>query len=112
MHAQGVQVQLVPLPSSDDQPFDIGHGQRLVWELCELNFRYKLLALDNCVVQEPATPLAVSTTTSTINDFTSDHQNAVLAVFPGGSLIPLTGEGLDDGFGRDWTRRQESLRNL
>ncbi len=39
-------------------------------------------------------------------------QNAVLAVFPGGSLIPSTGEGLDDGFGRDWTRRRERLRNL
>ncbi len=64
------------------------------------------------MAQEPATPLAVSTTTSAISDFTSDRQNAVLAVFPGGSLIPSTGEGLDDGFGGDWTRRREHLRNL
>ncbi|PBK68260.1 hypothetical protein ARMSODRAFT_1019840 [Armillaria solidipes] len=112
MHAQGVQVQLVPPPSSDDQPFDVRRGQQLVWELCELNFRYELLALDNRVAQEPATPLAVSATTSAINDFTSDRQNAVLAIFPGGSLIPSAGEGLDDGFGGEWTRRRERLRNL
>ncbi|PBK62006.1 hypothetical protein ARMSODRAFT_1062043 [Armillaria solidipes] len=112
MHAQGVQVQLVPPPSSDDQPFDVHHGQQLVWELCELNFCYELLALDNRVAQEPATPLAVSATTSAINDFTSDRQNAVLAIFPGGSLIPSAGEGLDDGFGGEWTRRRERLRNL
>ncbi|SJL02374.1 uncharacterized protein ARMOST_05701 [Armillaria ostoyae] len=112
MHAQGVQVQLVPPPSSDDQPFDVRRGQQLVWELCELNFRYELLALDNRVAQEPATPLAVSATTSAINDFTSDHQNAVLAIFPGSSLIPSAGEGLDDGFGGEWTRRRERLRNL
>ncbi|KAK0432396.1 hypothetical protein EV421DRAFT_1911006 [Armillaria borealis] len=112
MHAQGVQVQLVPPPSSDDQPFDVRHGQQLVWELCELNFHYELLALDNRVAQEPATPLAVSATTSAINDFTSDHQNVVLAIFPGGSLIPSAGEGLDDGFGGEWTRRWEHLRNL
>ncbi len=111
MHDQGVLVQLVPPLSSDEQPFDVHHGRQLIWELCELNFRYELLALDSRVAQEPATLLEVSATTSAISDFASDRQNAILAVFPGGSLIPSAG-GLDDGFGGEWTKRREHFRKL
>ncbi|KAK0188364.1 hypothetical protein F5146DRAFT_1002454 [Armillaria mellea] len=106
MHSQGVLVQLVLPPSSDDQPFDVHHSQRLIWELCELNFHYELLALDNCVAQEPVAPLKVSATANTISDFTSNRQNDVLAVFPGGSMIPST-SAEDDGFAGEWTRQWE-----
>ncbi len=33
-------------PASLDQPFNVERGRYLVWELCELNFRLELLALD------------------------------------------------------------------
>ncbi|KAK0448909.1 uncharacterized protein EV420DRAFT_1647187 [Desarmillaria tabescens] len=112
MRDQGVVVQLVPPPSSDDHPFDVHRGRQLIWELCELNFRYELLALDNRAARDWEMPLAVSATMSAINDFASDRQNMILAVFPGGSLIPSAGEGVGDGFGGEWVTRRERLRNL
>ncbi|KAK0188739.1 hypothetical protein F5146DRAFT_1140286 [Armillaria mellea] len=83
MHNQGVLVQLVLPPSSDDQPFDVHHGRRLIWELCELNFCYELLALDNCVAQEPAVPLKVSATANAISDFADEPPGSVRSEIAG-----------------------------
>ncbi|PBK59476.1 hypothetical protein ARMSODRAFT_1027423 [Armillaria solidipes] len=106
MQGQGVQVQLVPPPpSSDEQPFNVLHGRQLIWELCELNFRYELLALDHRVFCAAEVPMEVTTATGAINDSSSDRQNAILAVFSGNSLIPPAGGLLDDdGFSGKWEK--------
>ncbi len=119
MQGQGVQVQLVPPSSSpDEQPFNFLRGRQLIWELCELNFRYELLALDHRVFCAAEVPIEVTTATGAINDSNSDRQNAILAVFSGNSLIPPAEGGAegglldDDGFSGKWEKRRERLCNL
>ncbi|KAK0463138.1 uncharacterized protein EV420DRAFT_1639223 [Desarmillaria tabescens] len=114
MQGQEVQVQLVPPPSSsDEQPFNVLRGHQLIWELCKLNFRYELLALDHRVFCAAEVLMEVTTAMGAINDSNSNCQNAILVVFSGNSLIPPAGELLDDdGFGGEWEKQRERLRNL
>ncbi len=63
-----------------DEPFDVNRGRYLIWELCELNFRLELLAID------------AHLTRSLVSDDTNfqlKRQNAILKLFPGESLVPL-----------------------
>ncbi len=105
----------MPPPSSpDEQPFNFLRGHQLIWELCELNFHYELLALDHRVFCAAEVPMEATTAMGAINDSKSDRQNAILAVFSGNSLIPPVEGGLldDDGFGGKWEKQRERLRNL
>ncbi len=63
-----------------DEPFDVNQGRYLIWELCELNFRLELLAIDAHLTRS-----LVSDDT----DFQLKRQNAILKLFPGESLVPL-----------------------
>ncbi|PBK63201.1 hypothetical protein ARMSODRAFT_980133 [Armillaria solidipes] len=63
-----------------DEPFDVKRGRYLVWELCELNFRLELLAIDTHLTHS-----LVSDDT----DFQLKCQNAILKLLPGESLVPL-----------------------
>ncbi|KAK0504193.1 hypothetical protein EDD18DRAFT_1345071 [Armillaria luteobubalina] len=63
-----------------DQPFDDNRGRYLVWELCELNFRLELLALDTHLTRSLVSDNA---------DFQLKRQSAILNLFPGESLVPL-----------------------
>ncbi|KAK0477733.1 hypothetical protein EDD18DRAFT_1114575 [Armillaria luteobubalina] len=62
------------------QPFDDNWGHYLVWELCELNFRLELLALDMHLTRSLVSDNA---------DFQLKRQSAILNLFPGESLVPL-----------------------
>ncbi|KAK0218994.1 hypothetical protein IW262DRAFT_1462616 [Armillaria fumosa] len=111
MHNQGIEVQLVPPILSGNEPFDLFHGCQLVWELSELNFRYKLLALDSRVAVGPSLPLEDVMAAAALSDFNSDRQHAVLKVFPGGTLI-TSSETSNGNFSGDWAQRCGYISNL
>ncbi|PBK81619.1 hypothetical protein ARMGADRAFT_1039202 [Armillaria gallica] len=69
-------------PASLDQPFNVERGHYLVWELCELNFRLELLALDAYLTR------LVQSSTQDDPDFQLQHQNTILKLFPEKSIVP------------------------
>ncbi len=74
-------------PASLDQPFNVERGRYLVWELCELNFRLELLALDAYLTR------SVRSSTQDDADFRLQRQNTILKLFPEESIIPSSVSG-------------------
>ncbi|PBK61187.1 hypothetical protein ARMSODRAFT_981734 [Armillaria solidipes] len=112
MQAQGVTMELLAPPADIEEPFDYRRGQELVWRLCELNFRFELLALDTRITRPPP-PTEGQTIDSVAADFRLQRQELILTLFPGGALTSVSpstvGEGLASA---DWGNRYQRLRIL
>lgn len=112
MQAQGVTMELLAPPADSEEPFDHRRGQELVWQLCELNFRFELLALDIHITRPPP-PIEGQTIDSVAADFRLQRQELISTVFPGSALTSVSpstvGEGLASA---DWGDRYQRLRIL
>ncbi len=113
MATQGVEVQLVPPTRGPlDGPFDSQRGKAMVWQLCELNFRFELLALDARLTSAPP-PKPGEDSEDLHSNFRLNRQECIMRVFPESSLSlaepALANLGLSAA---DWTTRYERLQAL
>ncbi|KAK0460354.1 hypothetical protein IW261DRAFT_1577666 [Armillaria novae-zelandiae] len=115
MHARGVTIDLIVPPADSEEskePFNPRRGQELVWQLCELNFRFELLVLDTCVASCPP-PTDGQNPEDAVANFRMERQNLISGIFPEDSLSSISVTRVNDGLGStDWSCQYQRLRVL